>query len=320
LVKAMLDLVSIGECMIQMNAIQTGPLRSVSLFEKHAAGSESNVAIGLSRFGYRSDFISRVGDDEFGKFILATMKGENVDISQVKADPEAPTGLYFVQRWYPVPPKSIAVYYRKGSAASRLSPEDIDPAYIGNAKILHVSGITPAVSKSCCEATWKALEIAKKNNVKVSFDTNIRRRLWSHEEAKRTLVPMLSSVDYFFTDPSDGRVLFDEEMPKQICEKALRAGPSLAIVKMPDARYVAMTKDEYMEKKGFEAPVVDVIGAGDAFAAGVLASLLKGLSLERAIAVGNAAGALVVTVRGDFEAMPSWDDVETFLSGMQFLR
>jgi 2-dehydro-3-deoxygluconokinase len=92
------------------------------------------------------------------------------------------------------------------------------------------------------------------------------------------------------------------------------------IVKMPDARYVAMTKDEYMEKKGFEAPVVDVIGAGDAFAAGVLASILKGLSLERAIAVGNAAGALVVTVRGDFEAMPSWEDAETFLSGMQFLR
>lgn len=316
----MLDLVSIGECMIQMNATQTGPLRSVSLFEKHAAGSESNVAIGLSRFGYKSGFISRLGDDEFGKFILATLRGENVDVSHVKLDYEAPTGLYFVQRWYPVPLKSVAFYYRKDSAASRLSPEDIDPEYVGGTRILHVSGITPALGKSCCDAQWKAIEIAKKNHVKVSFDTNIRRRLWDHEEAKRTLFPMLSSVDYLFTDPSDGKVLFGEDSPKRICEKALQIGPSLAIVKMPDARYLAMTKDEYLEKKGFEAPVVDVIGAGDAFAAGVLASILKGLPLEKAISVGNAAGALVVTVRGDFEAMPSWKDVETFLSGTQFLR
>jgi sugar/nucleoside kinase (ribokinase family) len=306
--------------MIQMNAVQTGPLRSVSLFEKHAAGSESNVAIGLSRFGNKSGFISRVGDDEFGKFIISTLKGEDVDVSQVKIDREMSTGVYFVQRWYPVPPKSITIYYRGGSAASRLSPDDIEPTYIGSAKILHVSGITPALSKSCSEAVLKALVIAKKHGVKVSFDTNIRKRLWTIEKARRTLTPMLSYVDYLFTDPNDAKILFEEEEPKRICQKALQAGPSLIVVKMPDAQYVAMTKDEYVEKKGYQAPVVDVIGAGDAFAAGVLASLLKGLPLEKAISVGNAASALKVTVRGDFEALPSWEDVETFLSGAQFLR
>ena len=146
------DVVCMGEVMVQFNAVTRGPLRHVALFEKHAAGAEGNVAIGVSRLGISSGIITRVGDDEFGQFLLSTLRAEKVDTTHVKIDRDSPTAAFFVQRGYPIPGKSEAFYYRRNSAGSRLGPKDVDSQYIASAKVFHVTGITPALSETAKEA------------------------------------------------------------------------------------------------------------------------------------------------------------------------
>ena len=203
----MLDVVTLGEVMVQFNPITTGPLRHVTYFEKHAAGSEANFAIGVVRLGLRAGLITRVGNDEFGRYILSILRGEGVDISLIKVDNDAPTGIYFIQRGYPIPGKSSVIYYRRGSAASKMSPEDIDEEYIKNSKLLHLTGITPALSDSCREATLKTLSIASESRIMTSLDMNIRLKLWSRDEARETLPPMIRKVNILLTEPADAKIL-----------------------------------------------------------------------------------------------------------------
>jgi len=310
----MLDVVTMGEAMVQFNACTNGPLRHVVYFEKHAAGAEANFAIGMSRLGFKAGLITRVSNDEFGKYILNLLRSEGLDVSHVKIDPEAKNGIYFIQRNYPIPGRSSVIYYRKDSAASRMSVNDIDPNYIRQAKLFHLTGITPALSESCKEASMRALDIASRSGVKISIDTNIRLSLWSKEEAKETLIPMLSKANIVLIEPQDAEILFGKKKPKEIADELLSMGVEVVAVKLGAEGATAYTKNEEARKPAFRVPVVDVIGAGDAFAAGFIASLMLGKSLEEALEVGNAAGALVVTVRGDFENMPSWDDLEKFLA------
>ena len=309
-----LDVITMGETMVQLNPLQTGPIRSVSHFEKHAAGTESNVAVGVTRMGHTAGWISRVGRDEFGMYILNVLRGENVDISCTTIDPEAPTGLYFVQRSYPVPGQSTVYYYRQNSAASKLCIDDLDFEYISNAQIFHTTGITPALSTSCHEAVQMAINIAKESNVRVSFDTNIRLKLWSPAEAKNTLNTIIPDVNILFIDPRDCEILVGENDPLKAANILLKSGPSLVIVKLGPEGAVAITEEETIMQPGFQVPVTCTIGAGDAFAAGVLASLLKKWPLQKCLQTGNVAGALAVTVRGDTEAVPSLEDVELFLA------
>jgi len=312
--ESMLDVVTIGEILVQFNPVVAGPLRHVTHFEKHAAGAEANFAVGMSRLGFKAGLIARVGDDEFGRYIISVLKGEDVEMSRVKIDKEAPTGLYFIQRHYPIPGKSSVLYYRTGSAASKMTIDDADPDYIRSAKLLHLTGITPALSESCKEACLRALEIAVESKVTVSIDTNIRLKLWSGEEARETLTPMLRKADIIFTEPQDAEILFGEKEPEKIADTLLSTGAEMAIVKLGEEGALACTREETVRRPAFKVPVEDVIGAGDAFAAGFVSSTMRGLSLEEALEIANAAGALVVTVRGDIENLPSLDDVRKFLA------
>jgi len=313
----MLDIVTMGEVMVQFNPVTTGPLRHVTYFEKHAAGSEANFAVGMARMGFKAGLITRVGNDEFGKYIINVLKSEGIDVSRIKIDKEAPTGIYFIQRGYPIPGRSSVLYYRKGSAASRISIDDVDPKYIKQAKLFHLTGITPALSVSCREASFKALEIASRNNVTVSIDTNIRLKLWNEEEAKKTLIPMLEKADIILIEPEDAEILIGEKEPEKISDTLLSMGAKIVVTKLGEEGAVASTKEKTVRKQGFRVPVVDVIGAGDAFAAGFISSIMRGWSLEEALEIGNAAGALVVTVRGDIENLPSLDDVRKFLAAQR---
>lgn len=318
----MVDIVSMGETMIQLNAFTSGPLRHVKYFEKHAAGTESNVAVGSVRMGYSAGWISRLGDDELGRYIYNFLRGEGVEVSQVKFTKEAPTGLYFVQRDYPIPGKSVVYYYRKGSAASELSPDDVRPEYLESAKIFHTTGVTLALSKSCNEAVWKAFKISKKLGVKISFDTNIRLKLWSPKEAREEMLRYAPMSDTLFTDLNDGMIILGKNDPSKIAEEFLSMGPDTVVVKMGEnGGYAATSEGECFSRPAYEVPVIDVIGAGDAFDAAFLCSRLKGQNLESSLDFANAAGALCVTVRGDVEAFPTFDDVEKFLSREEdFLR
>jgi len=313
----MFDVVTMGEMMVQLNPVTEGPLRHVAYFEKHAAGAEANFAVGMTRMGFTAGYITRVGEDEFGRYILSFLKGEGVDVSRVVEDKEAPTGVYFIQRGYPVPGKSSVLYYRKGSAASRLCPQDLDPEYIGQTRLFHLTGITPALSETCREASYEAINITKNRNTLISLDTNIRLKLWKAKKARETLLPIIEKATILLTDPEDSQILIGESDPEKAARSFLDMGPSTVVVKLGEEGALAATKEKTVRKSAFKVPVVDMIGAGDAFAAGFVASILKGWSLERALEIANAAGALVVTVRGDIENLPSMKEVEQFLASQR---
>ncbi len=301
--------------MVQLNALSPGPLRYVKYFEVHVAGSESNTMIGLAKLGYRTGIVTRVGDDEFGKLILNFLRGEGVDVSRVKIDETAPTSVYFIQRHYPVPGKSTVFYYRHGSAASRLSPNDVDDDYIANSRAVVLTGITPALSDSCREAVNKVYEVARANDVDLIFDTNIRMKLWRDESrARESLVKFLNSK-IVFTNIEDLGILFPGDGVSGAASKIIGKGSTLVVVKLGEEGAVAYdSKLNTYRVEAFKVPLVeDVIGAGDAFNAAFIASIYRGMSIDQALLYANAAGALAVTVRGDVEAQPSWRELEVFI-------
>ena len=314
----MIDVVGVGESLVQFNPLDTGPIRHVPLFEKHAAGSESNVLIGLSRLGHKTAYITKLGKDEFSKFILATLKSEGVSVEGVKEMEGKNCGLFFVQRGYPIPGKSDVIYYRSESAAKYLEPEDIDAKLIEQSRILHLSGITPALSKSCRETIFKALEIAKKSGVIVSFDTNYRRKLWSEAEARPVFFEIATKAGILLTDPGDLRILLGKKPPDEpfeVLDELSSLGPSTIVYKLGATKgLAAISNGEKATSLPIKVPLVDSIGAGDAVVAGFLAGFLQKDSLQRSLDIASACSALTVMRRGDYENLPDRADLEKFLA------
>ncbi|WP_069807976.1 bifunctional 2-dehydro-3-deoxygluconokinase/2-dehydro-3-deoxygalactonokinase [Vulcanisaeta thermophila] len=311
------EVVALGEPLVQFNAVTTGPLRHVTYFEKHATGSEANVCVALVRLGVSCGLITRLGLDEFGLFIYNWLRGEGVDVSRIKFDPERPTGIYFVQRGYPLPGVSDVVYYRRGSAASALSPGDVDAEYIGGARVFHTSGITLAISESARDAAFRAMEVARSRNVLVSFDVNYRRKLWAREgDAVGVLTKALGFVDILFLDSDEARLLLGVSEPGDVFrEVSARFGIGKVVLKLGVKGSIVYWDGKVARADAFRVPVVDPIGAGDAYAGVLLASVLRGLPIEQAVVRASAAAAMVVMTRGDEENLPREEDLERFLSG-----
>lgn len=310
------ELVTLGETMVVLNPVFRGPLSAVTFFRKSIGGAESNVAIGASRLGISAGWISRLGDDELGKFVLRTIRGEGVDTSQVIMDPRSRTGLFVKEIKGSQDPG--VYYYRAGSAASLMRPEDLNPGYISSAKILHVTGITPALSNSCRETVLEAIRIAKSAHVMVSFDPNIRLKLWTIEEARPVLMEIARKADFLFPGLDEARMLLNDYR-LEAREAAFRlhemCGARTIAIKMgAQGAYLLCDGQEYFQH-AFEVAVVDSIGAGDAFVGAFLASWLKGKSVQEALAAGAAAGALAVTTEGDYEALPETAQLDAFLAG-----
>jgi sugar/nucleoside kinase (ribokinase family) len=215
-----MDVVTFGETMVLFAAVEQGPLRFASTYTRHTAGTESNFAIGLARLGHEVGWFSRVGDDEFGQYIVNTVRGEGVDTSRVIVDAEAPTGVLFKEK-RELGPRRI-VYYRRGSAASRLAPGDLDGEYIGRARYLHLTGITPALSESARATVFAAAELARARGVRVSFDPNLRLRLWTREQARETMRALLPLCDLVLPGMDEAELLVDEaeNRAKGIVEEA----------------------------------------------------------------------------------------------------
>ncbi len=310
-----LDFVSIGEVMVQFNPLASGPLRYVRYYEVHVAGTEANMLVGLTKLGYRTGIITRVGDDEFGKLIVNFLRGEGVDVSRVRIDPEAYTGIYFIQRHFPVPGSSTVYYYRRGSAASKLSPEDVDEEYVAHAGAVILTGITLALSESCRRAVEKMYGIAISQGKDVIFDTNIRMKLWRREDRAREAIARFLGAKLVFTNREDLGILFPGLSVIDAAKRIIDRGSELVVVKMGPEGAIAVDKEHRVYKsQAFSVPhVEDVVGAGDSFNAAFIASIYRGEPIENALLYANAAGALAVTVRGDVEAQPSWDDLRLFL-------
>lgn len=310
----MCDVVTIGETMVMFSPAQSGPLRYVHNFQKRMAGAESNVAIGLARLGHSCSWISRVGDDEFGRFLLRELQGEGVDISQVKMDPHAPTGIMFKE--IREGSDTRVYYYRSGSAASRMTPEDLEPCFPDGAKILHITGITPALGECCRNTVMKAVTMAKEQSCTVSFDPNIRLKLWSREEAAKTLGRLVPYADILLCGQEEGEILFGTDNAQALLDCILNAGVGTAVVKMgTQGCWIASGEERHRVEAFPVSRVVDPIGAGDAFAAGFLAGVLEGGTLLECGRLANAMGAFAVTAAGDFEGLPDRRGMDAFLRG-----
>ncbi|MGC8544016.1 MAG: bifunctional 2-dehydro-3-deoxygluconokinase/2-dehydro-3-deoxygalactonokinase [Vulcanisaeta sp.] len=311
------DIVALGEPLVQFNAVTDGPLRHVTYFEKHATGSEANVCVAAVRLGVSCGLITRLGADEFGLFIYNWLRGEGVDVSHIRFDPERPTGIYFVQRNYPIPGVSDVLYYRRGSAASALNPNDVDPEYVGSARVFHTTGITMAISDTARSAAFRGLEVARSRGVTVSFDVNYRKKLWPHmEDAVSVLSRALSFVDIVFLDEDEAGLLLGASAVDEVF-KELRSRFSInrIVLKLGLKGSIAYWDGRIVKVDAFRVPVKDPIGAGDAYAGVFLASILKGYDVERAMRRASAAAALVVMVRGDEENLPREEDLARFLEG-----
>ena len=305
-----LDLVTLGESMILLLAEQSGPMREATTFRRFIAGAESNVAIGLSRLGHTAGWMSRVGADEFGHAIVFRIRGEAVDTSRVIEDQTAPTGLVIRERREVGPIDQV--YYRRGSAASHLSPDDLDPTYLQQARFLHLTGITPALSESCRDTVFTAAEIARQANVTVVLDPNYRSKLWDVATFRTVIRDLASRCDIVLPGREEAELLTGEHDAEAAARDISHLGPRTVVVKVGAEGALALSAGDVIRVKA--APlerVIDPVGAGDAFAAGLYAGLLRGMSLDDALVIANKCGALAMTAPGDMESLPFWHDVNS---------
>ncbi len=300
--------------MVLFAPLEPGPLRYARHFEMRFGGAESNFAIGIVRLGFSAGWVSRLGADEFGRYIYTQLRGEGVDVSRVKFDPEAPTGVFFKELGRPGGTR--VYYYRRQSAASRLSPADLDEAYFAGARWLHLTGITPALSESCRAAVEAAFDLARRFGLTVSFDPNLRLKLWSVADARKVLIPFLKRADVVLGGHEELCLLLEAPSPEAAAEALLAAGVKLVAVKLGAEGALVMTAASRDRVPAFPvAEVVDPVGAGDAFDAGFVAGQLLGRTPAESAVLGNACGALMVSVRGDYEALPTLAEAEEFMAG-----
>src|SRR5690554_6720341 len=262
-----MEVVTFGETMVLFNPETQGPLRYVGTFTKSIGGAESNVAIALARLGHKVGWFSMLGEDEFGRYIKSTIMGEEVDVSRVKKDPKRTTGILFKERFSTVNPN--VYYYRKGSAASHLSIADLDMDYICSAKILHITGISLALSEEMREAVFHAVTEARKCGVTISFDPNIRLKLWSKDEARKTILEMAKLSDIIFPGKDEAELLLGTEEPEEVCDQFLDMGVKIVALKLGKSGCYVKSREEkaYVDGYTVDHPV-DTVGAGDGYAAG----------------------------------------------------
>ncbi|NGQ95946.1 sugar kinase [Brevibacillus sp. SYP-B805] len=303
-----MDVVTLGETMVLFHPAADGPLRYVHQFEKTIGGAESNVAIGLARLGAKVSWISRLGDDEFGLYVRNFIRGEGVDTSGVVFDPRHPTAVFFKERQ---PGRETRVYYyRKGSAASFMTPDDLDETLIAQARFLHLTGITPALSASCLATVERAIALARRHGLTITFDPNIRLKLWTAGQARETLTALAARCDIVLPGLEEGELLTGERTPEGIAQRLLTGETKAVVIKLGERGAFYATADGQEYVPGFPvAQVVDPIGAGDGFAAGLLFGLIRGWSYREAVRLGNRIGAYAVTVKGDVEGYPYWSQI-----------
>ena len=311
------EVIAVGEPLVALLAAGTSPLADVESFSRHVAGAEANLAVGLARLGRRALFVGRVGDDGFGRTITRRLRGEEVDVSGIVVDPERRTGLLIRERRALGP--SEVLYYREGSAGSALAPRDIDrvTGSFAGARWLHLTGITPALSDGAHGAVLRAIELARANDVRISFDVNLRRRLWSDERAAERLRPIAIGADLVFGD-ADELAVVAGVVPSEDgldAANALRVGGSGAvIVKRGAAGATLVAEGTHVDAAAVAVPrVVDPVGAGDAFCAGYLAALLEGLEAATALRWGNGCAAAALSAEGDLVGLPSRIELERLI-------
>lgn len=301
------DVALFGEAMMLLVADRPGPLEGAESFHKRTAGAETNVAIGLARLGLKVGWASRLGTDSMGRYLIAAMQREGIDCSHVICDASQRTGFQFKGRVTDGsdPPTE---YHRKGSAASQMGPADVDEAWLRSARHLHATGVFAAISDTSLQAALKTLDVMRAAGRTISFDPNLRPTLWASTDVMRHWINELASrADWVLPGVEEGLLLTGESSPEGIARFYRQNGAKLVVVKLGAAgAYYDSDVAGTGHVAGFPVKeVIDTVGAGDGFAAGVVSALLEGRPVPEAVRRGAWIGARAVQVLGDTEGLPT---------------
>lgn len=293
------DLTTLGEIMMRYSVPVGHRLEDLQQLDAHPGGAEGNVCAALAGLGRRCAWAGRLPDNPLGKMIVRRLRAAGVDTSAVVLASEARLGTYYVE--FAAPPRPIQVVYdRADSAAANMTSADVNWDSLLNTRIIHLTGITPALSDSCRQLVQDVVERARAAGVPISFDVNYRSKLWSAAEAAETLRPMIQGVELFICGRGDAQNLFGFKGEEQQVLEALQSLSQArrVVLTLGDSGAIALDEGRLLRQPAIPAQVVDRLGAGDAFAAGLLDGWLDG-SLAEGLRRGVALGALVLSQHGD---------------------
>lgn len=300
------DVVTFGEAMAMLVADHPGPLESVAGFTKFTAGAETNVAIGLARLGLQVGWVSRLGTDSLGRYLIQTMQAEQVDCSHVVQDPTQRTGLMLKGR-VAGGGDPLMEYHRKGSAASLMLPGDIDAPWLTGARHLHATGIFPALSDNCHATALRSMALMREAGRTISFDPNLRPSLWPSTTRMREAINDLAArADWVLPGLEEGRTLTGLDTAEGVARFYRERGARLVVVKLgPEGAYFDGEAGTGHVPGFAVRQVLDTVGAGDGFAVGLISALLAGRSVPDAVSRAAWIGARAVQVLGDTEGLPT---------------
>ncbi|MEV4534251.1 sugar kinase [Asanoa sp. NPDC049518] len=305
----MSDVVTFGETMAALRA--DGPIRLGGTMRLSVAGAESNVAIGLARLGHQVRWAGLVGGDETGELVLRTLRAEGVDVGHARVDERGPTGLILFERR--LGDVVLVTYHRAGSAASFLSAEDVLPALDPAPRLVHVTGITPALGPGPASA----VRAAALSGVRVCLDVNYRSRLWDREQAAAALRPLVPSLSVVVASDDELELVAPRSATteRDRVSALLDAGVAEVVVKRGSDGATGHTAQASVDMPARRVPVVDVVGAGDAFVAGYLSGVLDDLDLAGRLDRAVSTGAFAVASPGDWEGLPTRSELDLLEGG-----
>ncbi|HTP47941.1 MAG TPA: sugar kinase [Casimicrobiaceae bacterium] len=303
-----IDVVAIGEPMVEFNQTR-GDNPHHYLFGY--GGDTSNMVIAAARLGARAAYVTRVGGDPFGQRLLELWRSEGVETRGIGIDAEAPTGVYFVSHG---PSGHEFSYLRAGSAASRMRPEDLPFDLIRDSRVLHASGISQAISASACDAVSAAIAAARGAGAKISYDTNLRLKLWPLARARAVIKASLELCDWALPSLDDAKLLFERDDEDAVIDACHRAGAPLVVLRCGAGGCVVSDGRRRERIAAHRVEVVDATGAGDCFDGAFAVRILAGDDPFAAARYANAAAALATTGYGAVAPLPRPPAVEALLA------
>ncbi|CAN1503570.1 RbsK Sugar kinases, ribokinase family [Rhabdaerophilaceae bacterium] len=303
-----LDILAFGEPLMEFAATSRG---GEQLFLPGHGGDTSNAIIAAARQGARTAYFTALGQDAFGDDFMALWQREGVDCSSVIRRRDAATGLYFITYG---PDGHQFSYWRAGSAASLVRPDEIPAPQVKSARVLHVSGISQAISTSCSDAVFAAIQTARANNTLVSYDTNLRLRLWPLERARAVTHAAMAMADFALPGLDDAQQLTGKTTPEDICAFYLALGARVVALTLGKDGTMVATPEQTRLVPGFPVKAIDASGAGDTFDGAFLAEWLRNPDPFAAASFANAAAALATQGQGAVAPMPRRDAVLAFMA------
>jgi 2-dehydro-3-deoxygluconokinase len=301
------DVVALGEPLIEFNQVRGGDAHA---WRQGFGGDTSNMAIAAARLGARVAYVTRLGDDGFGRQFRALWSAEGVALDGVATDPEAPTGVYFVTHG---PSGHAFAYLRAGSAASRLAPSNLPLDVIRASRALHVSGISQAISTSACDAVFAAIAAAREAGARIYYDLNLRPKLWPLARARAVALATIGQSDWCLPSREDAEWVFGTNDPDAVIDACRRAGARGVVYKRGADGCVVDDGRTRAALGPHRVATIDATGAGDCFDGAFAARLAAGDDPVAAARYANAAAAIATTGYGAVEPLPRPRDVESLV-------